>query len=306
MNSRLLALSKMGVVSNYEEIKSKRVVIIGVGGIGSVAAEMLVRCGIGELVLFDYDKVEEANMNRMFYMPSQIGLSKVDAAKATLHAISPLTTINCHNGNICSTEWYEVLLNELSAETLLLCCVDNYAARLTINRACMQAGTVWMESGVSETAMSGHIQTMIPGKTACFECALPSIIAEGGDELQDIQREGVCTASLPTTMSIIAGLLVQNALKHLLGFGDVCDGCLGYEVLKDFFPLYPMKPSPQCPNEICRQKQKDSRVESPNVTPKGVRLGGIDTLESDDKDPQIPKSTSVSELMKRLDIAHKK
>lgn len=42
-------------------------VIVGVGGVGSVTAEMLVRCGIGRLILFDYDKVEMANMNRLFF-----------------------------------------------------------------------------------------------------------------------------------------------------------------------------------------------------------------------------------------------
>jgi ubiquitin-like modifier-activating enzyme 5 len=40
-----------------QEIKAKSVLIVGVGGIGSVAAEMLTRCGIGKLVLYDYDKV---------------------------------------------------------------------------------------------------------------------------------------------------------------------------------------------------------------------------------------------------------
>ena len=45
---------------------------VGVGGVGSVAAEMLTRCGIGKLILFDYDKVELANMNRLFFRPEQV------------------------------------------------------------------------------------------------------------------------------------------------------------------------------------------------------------------------------------------
>lgn len=63
--------------------------IVGVGGIGSVAAEMLTRCGIGKLILYDYDKVELANMNRLFFTPSQIGYSKVQAAKETLVSVNP-------------------------------------------------------------------------------------------------------------------------------------------------------------------------------------------------------------------------
>ena len=52
--SRLMALKRMGIVENYENIRKYTVVIVGIGGIGSVAAEMLTRCGIGKLILFDY------------------------------------------------------------------------------------------------------------------------------------------------------------------------------------------------------------------------------------------------------------
>lgn len=47
-------------------------ILQGVGGVGSVAAEMLTRCGIGRLLLYDYDKVELANMNRLFFRPEQV------------------------------------------------------------------------------------------------------------------------------------------------------------------------------------------------------------------------------------------
>ena len=64
VTSRLMALKRMGVVENYESIRQKTILIVGIGGVGSVAAEMLTRCGIGKLILYDYDKVELANMNR--------------------------------------------------------------------------------------------------------------------------------------------------------------------------------------------------------------------------------------------------
>jgi ubiquitin-like modifier-activating enzyme 5 len=95
--SRLMALKRMGVVANYEEIRSFTVIIVGIGGIGSVVAEMLTRCGIGKLILYDYDKVELANMNRMFYLPSHEGLAKVDAAKKSLNDINPDTLIEAYN-----------------------------------------------------------------------------------------------------------------------------------------------------------------------------------------------------------------
>ena len=82
--SRLMALKRMGIVQDYEKIREKSIIVVGVGGVGSVVAEMLTRCAVGKLILFDYDKVELANMNRLFYQPHQSGLSKVEAARDTL------------------------------------------------------------------------------------------------------------------------------------------------------------------------------------------------------------------------------
>ena len=211
--SRLMALKRMGVVENYEDIRSHSVLIVGVGGIGSVVAEMLTRCGIGKLMLFDYDRVELANMNRMFYLPTHQGLAKVEAAKKSLGDINPDVNIETYKMNICSLDNYEVFLQRVlkggltgGRVSLVLSCVDNYAARMTINRACNELDQVWFESGVSEDAMSGHIQWVVPGETACFACAPPLVVANSGDE-NAIKREGVCAASLPTTMGIVAGFL---------------------------------------------------------------------------------------------------
>lgn len=98
--------------------------------------------------------------------------------------------------------------------------------------------------------MSGHIQLIYPGETACFACAPPLVVAQEGDEHQ-IKREGVCAASLPTTMGIIAGFMTQNVLKLLLRFGEPAD-FLGYNAFNDFFPKYPMSANPECSDKNCK------------------------------------------------------
>ena len=138
---------------------------------------------------------------------------------------------------------------------LLLSFVDNYSARITINVACMRHNISWMESGVSEDAVSGHIQFVVPGRTACFQCIPPMAIASGMDE-RTIRRDGVCTASLPTTMGIVAGLLAQNVLKALLHFGQV-SYYLGYSALNNFFPTDVLRPSKDCANPDCRRRQEE-------------------------------------------------
>ncbi|KAH8288142.1 hypothetical protein KR054_003280 [Drosophila jambulina] len=261
--SRLMALQRMNIVKEYERIRDKAVAIVGVGGVGSVTADMLTRCGIGKLILFDYDKVELANMNRLFFTPDQAGLSKVEAAARTLGFINPDVRIETHNYNITTVENFDRFLATIMESgtvagqpvDLVLSCVDNFEARMAINAACNERNLNWFESGVSENAVSGHIQFIRPGDTACFACAPPLVVAENIDE-KTLKREGVCAASLPTTMGITAGFLVQNALKYLLNFGEVSD-YLGYNALNDFFPKMTLKPNSQCDDRNCLLRQKE-------------------------------------------------
>uniref|UniRef100_A0A6B2F9U2 Ubiquitin-like modifier-activating enzyme 5 n=1 Tax=Bothriechis nubestris TaxID=1766655 RepID=A0A6B2F9U2_9SAUR len=298
--SRLMALKRMGIVKDYEKIRSFAVAIVGVGGIGSVTAEMLTRCGIGKLLLFDYDKVELANMNRLFFQPQQAGLSKVKAAEHTLRNINPDVSFEVHNYNITTVDNFQHFMNRISnggleegkPVDLLLSCVDNFEARMAINTACNEIGQIWMESGVSENAVSGHIQLIIPGESACFACAPPLVVAANIDE-KTLKREGVCAASLPTTMGVVAGLLVQNVLKYLLNFGMV-SFYLGYNALQDFFPTMTMKPNPQCSDRNCRMQQEQYKKKEA-VNPKEELIDQEEEIVHEDNDWGIELVSEISE-----------
>ncbi|XVF08701.1 hypothetical protein REPUB_Repub07fG0026100 [Reevesia pubescens] len=243
--SRLMALQRMGIVENYERIREFSVAIVGVGGVGSVAAEMLTRCGIGCLLLYDYDKVELANMNRLFFRPEQVGMTKTDAAVQTLSDINPDVVLESYTLNITTVQGFETFMSSLKNKTfrpskegsgvdLVLSCVDNYEARMVVNQACNEL---------------------------FFKHGWSLVVASGVDE-RTLKREGVCAASLPTTMGVVAGLLVQNTLKFMLKFGHVSP-YLGYSSLKDFFPTMPMKPNPQCSNAACLERQKEYILAKP-------------------------------------------
>lgn len=199
-------------------------------------------------------------MNRLFFRPEQSGLTKTDAAAQTLSGINPDVQLESYTMNITTIEGFEAFKSSIcgkdgkSRVDMVLSCVDNYEARMTINQVCLELDQMWMESGVSEDAVSGHIQVVIPGETACFACVPPLVVASGIDE-RTLKREGVCAASLPTTMGIVAGLLVQNTLKCLLKFGQVTR-YLGYSSLTDFFPTMDIKPNPGCVNGLCRTMQQ--------------------------------------------------
>ena len=70
--------------------------IAGAGGLGSNCALALVRSGLGNLIIADFDKVEESNLNRQFYFYDQVGKMKVEALKENLLRINPDLNIITH------------------------------------------------------------------------------------------------------------------------------------------------------------------------------------------------------------------
>uniref|UniRef100_A0A1B6BXP6 Ubiquitin-like modifier-activating enzyme 5 n=1 Tax=Clastoptera arizonana TaxID=38151 RepID=A0A1B6BXP6_9HEMI len=299
--SRLMALKRMGIVENYEKIRNFTVAVVGIGGVGSVTAEMLARCGIGKLLLFDYDKVELANMNRLFFQPHQAGLSKVEAAARTLSFINPDVSIETHNYNITTLDNFNHFMDRISkgsltggAVDLVLSCVDNFEARMAINTACNELGQPWFESGVSENAVSGHIQLIVPGVSACFACAPPLIVASNIDE-KTLKKDGVCAASLPTTMGVVAGFLVQNTLKKLLNFGEV-SWYLGYSALSDFFPRMQLKPNSNCDDSHCRAQQVKQSAVSPAQTSTKVVAEKEVVHEDNEWGISLVDETSIADL----------
>ena len=82
---------------NLEQLKSKRVAVFGVGGVGGYAVEALARSGVGTLDLIDKDVVDETNINRQIIaLQSTIGQPKVEVAKARCLDINPDMTVNTH------------------------------------------------------------------------------------------------------------------------------------------------------------------------------------------------------------------
>lgn len=60
----------MGVVKNYERVRDFSVALVGIGGVGVSVVEMLTRCGVGKILIYDYDTIELANMNKCGAAPA--------------------------------------------------------------------------------------------------------------------------------------------------------------------------------------------------------------------------------------------
>lgn len=81
----------------FDDRLTKAVVgIAGVGGLGSTVAVALARTGIGRLILVDFDRIEESNLNRQHYFVDQIGLPKAPAMAENLQRINPRVQVDAH------------------------------------------------------------------------------------------------------------------------------------------------------------------------------------------------------------------
>lgn len=99
-----------------KKVKNAKVVILGLGGLGSNIASMLARVGVGNLKLVDFDKVELSNLNRQFYNKTHIGLFKTDALKSELKLINPYLNFEILNLKITSQN-----LNFVLKDDFLIC-----------------------------------------------------------------------------------------------------------------------------------------------------------------------------------------
>lgn len=207
--------------ADFRKLAAKRVAVVGCGGLGALAAEILARAGVGEVVLFDYDTVEEANLNRLVYRTSDLGRPKVDALAAHLKDANPDARVIRHPHDVTNGAGYAALQDELKSVDVVLGCVDTFGVRLFLNAKCVAAKVPLIDGGASEDGINGSVHVVLPGKTACYRCNRPALKQE---EVPVTRRDvsGVCAfASLPTTMAIVASLQCQEAFKVLLRFGKV-------------------------------------------------------------------------------------
>lgn len=79
------------------KLRESSVGIAGLGGLGSNAAISLARAGVGRLILVDFDKVEEGNLDRQYYFLDQVGKAKVEALRDNINRVNPSVKVEVHN-----------------------------------------------------------------------------------------------------------------------------------------------------------------------------------------------------------------
>jgi adenylyltransferase/sulfurtransferase len=194
--------------AGQERIMQSRVTLCGVGALGTVLANTLVRAGVGFVRVVDRDFVEPSNLQRqVLFDEADVtnNLPKAEAAATKLRQINSTVTVEPVVADINRTN-IEDLCHDAD---LILDGTDNFEVRYLINDVSVKHGKPWVYGGA--VGSEGMSMTILPGETPCLRCVFEA--SPGPGEVGTCETAGV----LAPIVSIIASFQAAEALKILAG-----------------------------------------------------------------------------------------
>ncbi|HAZ28101.1 TPA: hypothetical protein DCY65_03915 [Candidatus Acetothermia bacterium] len=165
--ARQTALPQLGE-EGQERLGEATVLVVGCGALGTHTAEILLRAGVGRLILVDRDLVEVTNLHRVsLFTPADVGRLKADAAAEALLRISPEATVTPHVAHLGPDLAAEIIPGvDLVADGL-----DNLETRYLVNDVCVKHGIPWIYTAILATY--GMTMPILPGAGPCLRCLFP-------------------------------------------------------------------------------------------------------------------------------------
>jgi molybdopterin/thiamine biosynthesis adenylyltransferase len=234
--SRNIILEQVGG-TGQEKLLASKVLIVGVGGLGSPAALYLAAAGVGTIGLVDDDYVDLTNLQRqIIHQTSDIGGRKVTSAMRKIEAINPDVVVNTFGMRAHSTTIKEII----KGYDFVIDATDNFPAKFLINDACYFERIPFSHGGILQ--FEGQLMTVIPGRTACYRCIFPG--PPSVDAVAPCGQAGV----LGVLPGVIGSLQATEAIKYLLGIGELLtDSLLTYSALTMDFRKVPAQRRADCP-----------------------------------------------------------
>lgn len=197
-----------------EVVRNATVLVVGAGALGNEVLKNLALMGIGNILIADFDTIEDSNLSRsVLFRESDRGRSKSEVAAEAVKALNPDVKVKAWHGDIN----YELGLGIFRNVDVVIGCLDNREARLSLNRFSWAVNRPWVDGAIQE--LMGIVRVFWPGQGACYECTLTD---------QDYQminlryscpllaRQNILQGKVPTTptsASIVAAFQTQEALK---------------------------------------------------------------------------------------------
>jgi len=238
--SRQILLPQIDI-AGQQKILEGRVLIIGLGGLGSPVALYLAASGVGCLTLVDDDVVEISNLQRQIAHSEQdLGRLKVDSAAESAHKINS----DCQLELITERLDKKALINEVEKADVVVDCSDNFASRFLLNEVTQQLKTP-LVSGAA-IRLEGQVTVYDSRNTgsACYQC----VYQDEGELQQTCSESGV----LSPLLGIIGSMQAVETLKLLAGIGETLSGRLMiFDALSMAWQEIKLRQDPKCP--ICEK-----------------------------------------------------
>ena len=205
--SKQIILKKIGVIGQ-QKLKSAKVLVLGMGGLGCPLSIYLASLGIGTIGIVDDDKVELSNLNRqIIYNMNDIGKYKVDVAKNKIKLINKDTIIKPHKIRVNKTNIEKLIKNF----DIVCDGTDNFKTRLVVNDQALKQKKILISAAVS--GFDGHIfKFNFKKKTPCYRCFLPEI----PEQNNNCESEGV----IPTITGVMGTLQANEVVNSILNFNS--------------------------------------------------------------------------------------
>ena len=241
--NRQIVLPAVGIEGQQRLLQS-RVLLVGLGGLGSPVAMYLAACGVGQLVLADPDHVELTNLQRqILYGTSRLGQLKAEAAQQVTQDLNPEIHIEAFPGRLHG----ESLQAQVAEADLVVDATDNFETRRAINRACVEHSTPLVSGAVIR--MEGQVAVFRNQheSDACYECLFGS---------DPVPEEGCSeTGVLGPVAGVIACVQAVEAIKCLLSIGaPLCNQLMVYDAEMARWRVVELTADEQCP--ICSVARK--------------------------------------------------
>lgn len=201
---RQLVLPEIGA-AGQQALSESRVVIVGVGALGCVTADLLARAGVGHLRLVDRDVVELTNLQRQtLYSEDDLDLPKAEAAAARLRAVNGSIDIEAVSKDVHASNVVSVLQDA----DLIIDGTDNLETRYLLNEAALDAHRPFVYGGAVGT--SGMVFAIRSPQTACFRCLTPARPPPGS--LPTCETAGI----LNSVSALVGSVQASEAVRLLV------------------------------------------------------------------------------------------
>jgi molybdopterin/thiamine biosynthesis adenylyltransferase/rhodanese-related sulfurtransferase len=172
--SRQLLLKEIGA-NGQAALARARVLVVGVGGLGSPVLQYLAGAGVGCLGLVDADVLDASNLHRQpIYALSDVGKPKVDLARAAVTEINPSVQVEAHGARFNADNALELIRDY----DIVVDCSDNFRTKYLINDAAVLAQKPAVFASVYQ--YEGQLQVYKPDlEHACLRCLWPDAVADG-------------------------------------------------------------------------------------------------------------------------------